>query len=121
MPVNRLAISPSNRLEPIPKEQQGELERILRKIIEFYVLTKWRILGNYYKGLLAQAEFLYRQSPLFRERWLTMGLEYAEMSFENEAQHFFYKAKQEPMLIKARIFWDSLLGRPVQTYYISEN
>ncbi|OGD45293.1 hypothetical protein A3J02_01940 [Candidatus Azambacteria bacterium RIFCSPLOWO2_02_FULL_46_11] len=97
------------------------MERILRKIIEFYVLTKWRILGNYYKGLLVQAEFLYRQSPLFRERWLTMGLEYAEMSFENEAQHFFYKAKQEPMLIKARIFWDSLLGRPVQTYYISEN
>ena len=97
------------------------MERILRKIIEFYVLKKWRILGNYYKGLLAQAEFLYRQSPLFRERWLTMGLQYAEDMFQNEVEYFFRKAKREPILIRWQIFWDSLLGRPVQTYYVSED
>lgn len=97
------------------------MERILRKIVEFYVLTKWRVWGNYYKGLLAQAEFLYRQSPLFRERWLTMGLQYAEDMFQNEVEYFFRKAKQEPFLIRWQIFWDSLLGRPVQTYYISED
>ena len=93
------------------------LYRVAKATIEF----KWFLLGDYYFRLAVQARYLYRQSSLFKDRWQYIGLDYAENSFEDVADHFFWKAKKEHLLIRGRILLDSILGRPVQPYAIKDD
>ena len=96
-------------------------------LILFYVCSlvirlKWFILSDYYGRLAVQAQYLYKQSDLFRMRWQEISLDYAEESFNGEiAVHFFNKAQKEPFIIRWQHFKNSVIGRPVQPYVISDN
>lgn len=80
---------------------------------------KWHILEFYYRGLLVQANYLYRQSPLFKHRWQELGLAFAENSFKDDVQLFFWKAQREPRSVRMQIFFDALFRRKPRPYYIS--
>lgn len=97
------------------------LKRILYHVVKAFIRFRWFLLGDYYARLAVQARYLYRQSLLFKERWQQVGLDYAEESFDNVAEHFFHKAKKEHILIRGRILLDSILGRPPQAYAISDD
>ena len=84
------------------------------------VRLKFRLLQPYYDGLVVQARYLYRQSPLFKYRWQELGLEFAESTFEKDVTHFFHEAQKEPFLIRAKIFWDAISGREPKPYYLAE-
>ena len=88
--------------------------------INLYVRLKWMLFWRYYDGLAVQAHFLYRQSWIYKERWQQMGYDYAQNSFESVAKHFFYKAQEEPFVIKWHIFCDAFWGREPRPYYIEK-
>jgi len=72
------------------------------------VRLRWFVLEDYYRRLTVQAQFLYRQTPLFKERWQLMGLDYAEKSFEGDAELFFFQAQKSHWRIRMRINLNSL-------------
>ncbi|HXK41025.1 MAG: hypothetical protein A3G45_00300 [Candidatus Staskawiczbacteria bacterium RIFCSPLOWO2_12_FULL_37_15] len=74
------------------------LKRVLYQVAKAIIEFKWFLLGDYYSRLAVQARYLYRQSSLFKDRWQHIGLDYAENSFEDVADHFFRKAKKEHIL-----------------------
>ena len=94
---------------------------LMFKLAEVYLKLKWYVLGGYYSRLIVQAEYLYRQSPLFRYRWQEMGLEFAEKSFKDDTVYFFHKAKQERVWIRMRIFADAIMNRPPRPYYMAKD
>ncbi len=89
-------------------------------ILSNLLRLKFWALSDYYGRLAVQAEYLYRQSDLFKMRWQEIGLDYAESSFQDQATYFFWKAKQSPWIIKRQIILDSILGRPAQPYVLSD-
>lgn len=84
-----------------------------------WILIKCFFLEDYYDRLAVQAEFLYRQSELFKTRYRELGLDYANACFTQEGtgMHFFERAKREPLAIRFQLLMDSLAGRPMQFYY----
>lgn len=98
----------------------------MRGIIYFlkiqWIKLRWFFLGDYYNRLAAQAEFLYRQSDLFKLRWQQLGLEYAESSFTENGMgmHFFEKAKHASLEIRWQLLKDSLTGQPIRVYYLKD-
>ena len=98
------------------------INRALFLIFCFIIRTWYFIFSDYYSRLVVQAQYLYRQSDLFKMRWQEMGLDYAEESFEGEiARYFLHKAKKEPFVIKWRHFKDSLMNRPAQPYFLQDD
>lgn len=89
-------------------------------IYKFYSDKKWQLLHFYYIRLLHQANFLYRQSDLFKLRWQEFGLDFAEKFFDSDAKYFLWKAKNQPFRIRWQLFLDGLLNRELQTYYFKE-
>ncbi len=91
--------------------------RLILKIS--WTRIRWFFLKDYYNRLAVQAEFLYRQSDLFKTRYRELGLNYANASFTDDGtgMHFFEKAKHEPLGIRFQFLLDSLAGRPMQAYY----
>ena len=103
---------------------KGKIARMQRflllicfKICKFYIEKKWQLLRFYYERLMRQANFIYRQSDLFKIRWQELGMEFAEKSFEGDIRFFFWKARQEPFKIRWQLFLDGLLNREPQVYY----
>lgn len=94
------------------------LKHVLFVIAAGALKLKWKIFGAYYNGLLVQASFLYRQSELYKERRLQMGLDFAEECFKEDVVYFFHKACQEPILIRTQIFLDAACGREPVAYYL---
>ena len=90
-------------------------------IYKFYTEKKWQLLRFYYDRLMYQANFLYRQSDLFKMRWQQMGLDFAEKSFEGDVKLFFWKAQNESFRIRLQLFLDGLLNREIKSYYSSED
>ena len=74
----------------------------------------------YYEHLLVQARYIYSQSELYRLRRNEQGMEFAENAFEENVDHFFWKAKKEPFQIRARIFFDSLVNKKPRAYFLFE-
>ena len=84
---------------------------------KWWVAFDWFIFAPYYERLLIQAQFLYRQSDLYRFRWQELGIDLAERLFSEDAAYFFHKAKKEPFRIRWRLFCDAILKRKMIAYY----
>ena len=102
----------------------NNLRRLTRNLIVRVsikaIRLRWFLLGPYYAGLAVQAEYLYRQSELYKNRWRVMGQEFADEAFKGDALLFFHHAQHGPWLIKFMIFIDATLGKAPTPYYISD-
>src|SRR3989344_2703999 len=96
------------------------MRQIKYQVYKMLIRIKWYFLGDYYGRLAVQARYLYGQSQLFKDRWQQIDLDFAETTFDNVAVHFFHKAQQEHIHIRARILLDSLTGRTARPYAMRE-
>jgi hypothetical protein len=82
---------------------------------------RWMIFRPYYTRLMVQAHYLYGQSDLYKHKWESLGLEFADSGFEENANYFFWKAQQSSWIIKRQIIADMIMGRPARPYCLSDD
>ncbi len=94
------------------------INKLILFCLKYFLTWKYSLLAPYMQGLMVQAKFLYKQSDLFKARYQIFGIEFAEQTFEQNVFYFFQKAKQEPFIIRAKIFFDATLGKAPKPYYM---
>lgn len=80
-------------------------------LIKKFLSAKYFLLKRYYAGLAVQARFLYRQSKLYKLRWQEVSYDFSEEMWEQSGLMFFEKAKKEPLIIRVKIFYDTMILR----------
>ncbi len=84
-----------------------------------WIQFRWAVLGFYYTRVAVQAEYEYRQSYQFKERWKILGLDYAESKIPDEVHFYFQKVRRGSLILRYHLFLDAVLNRPITQYYFS--